>query len=132
MILAASNLLIGSLTLLFVFVCSVLVLAVLIQRPKGGGLSGAFGGAGGATAAFGTKTGDVLTWITIGFFVAFLALAIGMTHALKPGNRTAATATTPVTPAGSATTTGSAAKPDAPATQPASADPMEKLREQAP
>ena len=41
-----------------------LILLVLIQRGRGGGLSGAFGGAGGQSA-FGTKTGDVFTKITI-------------------------------------------------------------------
>ena len=34
------------------------------QKGRGGGLASAFGGAGGNTA-FGSKTGDVLTWISI-------------------------------------------------------------------
>ncbi|MFM7317422.1 MAG: preprotein translocase subunit SecG [bacterium] len=37
---------------------------VLIQRGKGGGLAGAFGATGGSSA-FGTKSGDVFTRITI-------------------------------------------------------------------
>ncbi|RLS51073.1 MAG: preprotein translocase subunit SecG, partial [Planctomycetota bacterium] len=37
-----------------------LILLVLIQRGRGGGLAGAFGGAGGQSA-FGTKAGDVFT-----------------------------------------------------------------------
>jgi preprotein translocase subunit SecG len=41
-----------------------LVCLVLIQRGKGGGLAGAFGGAGGSSA-FGTKAGDVFTRITM-------------------------------------------------------------------
>jgi preprotein translocase subunit SecG len=41
-----------------------LICLVLIQRGKGGGLAGAFGGAGGSSA-FGTKAGDVFTRITI-------------------------------------------------------------------
>ena len=41
-----------------------LILLVLIQRGRGGGLSGAFGGAGGQSA-FGTKAGDTFTRITI-------------------------------------------------------------------
>lgn len=41
-----------------------LVCLVLIQRGKGGGLAGAFGGAGGSSA-FGTKAGDTFTRITI-------------------------------------------------------------------
>ena len=42
-----------------------LILLVLIQRGKGGGLAGAFGGLGGQSA-FGTKAGDLFTRITIG------------------------------------------------------------------
>jgi preprotein translocase subunit SecG len=48
---------------------------VLLQKNRGSGLSGAFGGVGGHSA-FGTKTGDVLTWITVGLAAAFLVLNI--------------------------------------------------------
>jgi preprotein translocase subunit SecG len=41
-----------------------LVLTILIQRGKGGGLVGAFGGAGGSSP-FGSKAGDTFTRITI-------------------------------------------------------------------
>lgn len=41
-----------------------LILLVLIQRGKGGGLSGAFGGVGGSSA-FGSRAGDLFTRITI-------------------------------------------------------------------
>lgn len=41
-----------------------LMLIILLQRGRGGGLAGAFGGAGGQSA-FGTKAGDVFTWITV-------------------------------------------------------------------
>jgi len=41
-----------------------LILLVLIQKGKGGGLAGAFGGAGGSSA-FGTRAGDQFTRITI-------------------------------------------------------------------
>jgi protein translocase SecG subunit len=37
---------------------------VLIQRGKGGGLAGAFGGAGGQSA-FGSRAGDTFTKVTI-------------------------------------------------------------------
>jgi preprotein translocase subunit SecG len=60
---------------IFLAVCVLLVLLVLIQKGRGGGLSGAFGGAGGNTA-FGAKTGDVLTWVTSAFFLLFLILAV--------------------------------------------------------
>src|SRR5947209_19070627 len=60
---------------LFIFVSIILIMLVLIQKGRGGGLAGAFGGAGGNTA-FGAKTGDVLTWATSIIFGIFLLLAI--------------------------------------------------------
>jgi preprotein translocase subunit SecG len=59
----------------FIFVCLFLILLILIQKGRGGGLSSAFGGAGGNTA-FGSKTGDVLTWATSIVFGIFLVLAV--------------------------------------------------------
>src|SRR5687767_10420499 len=41
-----------------------LVLVILVQRGRGGGLTGALGGMGGQSA-FGTKAGDLFTRITI-------------------------------------------------------------------
>jgi preprotein translocase subunit SecG len=41
-----------------------LILLVLIQKGKGGGLAGAFGGSGGSSA-FGSRAGDTFTRITI-------------------------------------------------------------------
>ena len=60
---------------LFVIVCLFLIMLVLIQKGRGGGLASAFGGMGGNTA-FGSKTGDVLTWATSIVFGIFLLLAI--------------------------------------------------------
>jgi preprotein translocase subunit SecG len=51
-----------------------LILLVLIQRGKGGGLAGAFGGAGGSSA-FGSRAGDTFTRVTI-FVAAFWLLLI--------------------------------------------------------
>ena len=65
----------GFVTFLFVLVCIIMILIVLIQKGRGGGLASAFGGAGGNTA-FGSKTGDVLTWATSIIFGIFLLLAI--------------------------------------------------------
>jgi preprotein translocase subunit SecG len=61
--------------ILFIFVCLFLTLLVLIQKGRGGGLASAFGGAGGNTA-FGSKTGDVLTWATSIVFGIFLILGV--------------------------------------------------------
>ncbi|MGH7179864.1 MAG: preprotein translocase subunit SecG, partial [Tepidisphaeraceae bacterium] len=60
---------------LFLIVCLFMILLVLIQKGRGGGLASAFGGAGGNTA-FGSKTGDVLTWATSIVFGVFLVLAV--------------------------------------------------------
>ncbi len=52
---------------------SFLVLLVLVQRGRGGGLTGALGGPGGQSA-FGTKAGDLFTRITIGVAAAWILL----------------------------------------------------------
>jgi preprotein translocase subunit SecG len=52
-----------------------LILLILIQRGKGGGLAGAFGGLGGQSA-FGTKAGDTFTRITIGVAAAWILLCM--------------------------------------------------------
>ena len=63
--------------IIFIIVCLLLMLVILIQKGRGGGLSSAFGGAGGNTA-FGSKTGDVLTWATSVIFAIFLLLAVAL------------------------------------------------------
>lgn len=69
----------------FVVVSLFMMLVVLIQKPKGGGLSGAFGGAGGGETSFvGARIGDFLTWLTVGCFVAFLFLAMLLTWNINP------------------------------------------------
>ncbi len=57
-----------------IFVTSVfLILLVLVQRGRGGGIAGALGGAGGQSA-FGTKAGDLFTRITVGVATAWILL----------------------------------------------------------
>jgi preprotein translocase subunit SecG len=56
--------LIGVLNVLLLLVGLFLILVVLIQRGKGGGLAGAFGGVGGSSA-FGSRAGDAFTRFTI-------------------------------------------------------------------
>lgn len=68
---------------LFVLCCLVLILIVLIQKGRGGGLSGAFGG-GMASGILGSKTGDFLTWVTIVTAGVFLTLAVVMGKFYKP------------------------------------------------
>ncbi len=59
-----------------VIVCMLLVIIILLQKGRGGGLSGAFGGGGGSGSAFGAKTGDVFTWITVAFVCLYFLLNI--------------------------------------------------------
>jgi preprotein translocase subunit SecG len=54
----------GLLNVLLLITGLFLILVVLIQRGKGGGLSGAFGGLGGSSA-FGSRAGDAFTRFTI-------------------------------------------------------------------
>ena len=55
--------------------CILLILVILVQRGRGEGLAGAFGG-GGGSSAFGAKTGDVFTGITVGLAAVFLLLNV--------------------------------------------------------
>jgi protein translocase SecG subunit len=62
--------------MLLLFLTAVfLILLILIQRGKGGGLAGAFGGMGGQSA-FGTKAGDTFTKITIGVAAFWIVLCV--------------------------------------------------------
>ena len=68
---------------LFILSSIILILVVLIQKGKGGGLSGAFGG-GVAGNLLGSKTGDFLTWLTIVTVGIFLILAVIMDKWYRP------------------------------------------------
>ena len=57
------------------FTAFFLIVLILIQRGKGGGLAGAFGGLGGQSA-FGTKAGDLFTRITIGVAAFWILLCV--------------------------------------------------------
>ncbi|TAG11109.1 MAG: preprotein translocase subunit SecG [Verrucomicrobia bacterium] len=82
MILAATDWLtisIHLLTVLFVVICLLMILVVLMQRPKQEGLGAAFGG-GVTDQVFGARTTNVLQRGTVylgsGFFLIALLLAI--------------------------------------------------------
>jgi preprotein translocase subunit SecG len=71
----------GVLLGLHILICSALMVVVLLQSGKGGGLAGAFGGAGGVGAVFGGQTAaDFLTkatrYLAVAFMVTSLALAL--------------------------------------------------------
>lgn len=52
-----------------------LILLVLVQRGRGGGLAGALGGAGGSSA-FGAKAGDNFTYFTIYSAALWIVLCV--------------------------------------------------------
>jgi preprotein translocase subunit SecG len=67
----------GILNSLLVLLSLFLICLVLIQRGKGGGLAGAFGGVGGSSA-FGTKAGDVFTRVTIIVAAIWFSLTLAL------------------------------------------------------
>jgi len=81
-------------------VCLFLTLLILVQRGRGGGLTGALGGMGGQSA-FGTKAGDVFTRITIIVAAVWILLSMAAIKVLTaratagplaPGQRSVAPA----------------------------------------
>lgn len=107
----------GLLVVVFILVSFAMVLAVLVQRPQGGGLAGAFGSAAGSgQTAFGARTGDALTIFTITIFVLFIVIAATLNHTIRPSKAVGGPAIS--APAGGGTT--SSAPAEAPATQQAS------------
>ncbi|HJN79892.1 MAG: preprotein translocase subunit SecG [Phycisphaerales bacterium] len=67
-----------TLTIIFIVVAVAMILIILVQRPAGGGLAGAFGGAGGGgtEGVFGGRVGDALTVMTVVAFTVYLTLAL--------------------------------------------------------
>jgi preprotein translocase subunit SecG len=98
-----------------------LILLVLVQRGRGGGLSGALGGMGGQSA-FGAKAGDVFTRITIGAAIFWMLLCLAAVmflptkSALGPSDEPTATGTDKP---GAGTTKTPAKTGDKPSTKPA-------------
>lgn len=120
-----------SLLFLFMVLLSLfLILIILLQRGKGGGLVGAFGGMGG-NSAFGAKTGDVFMRITVVAAIIWFVACIGGRHILgmKSGSslqdmvgvEAAATAPAEATPATDAASTETAPATDATSTETAPA-----------
>ncbi len=74
------------LIILYVVVCISLVVIVLLQSGKGGGLTGIFGSGGGGQTIFGARTGDVMTKTTTVLAVCFMLFSLVL--AILSGNRT--------------------------------------------
>jgi preprotein translocase subunit SecG len=107
-----------------------LVLVILVQRGRGGGLTGALGGMGGQSA-FGTKAGDLFTRITIIVAAIWVVLSMASlkvlnnyasTGGLSPAERGRPTTTAPKTEGGllpSATKSGETPAEKSTASEPA-------------
>src|SRR5256886_17619265 len=80
------SILLGLITVALIFVSLFLVLVVLAQKSKDGGMGAALGG-GAAEAAFGAETSNVLSrmtrYATIVFFVLAFALYLGRIYESK-------------------------------------------------
>lgn len=73
-----------------IFSAILLVLVVLAQNSKGGGLSSQFGGSGASNLIGVKKTGDILEKLTWGFALAIIVLTLASTKTTptqsSPGN----------------------------------------------
>jgi preprotein translocase subunit SecG len=115
-----------------------LILLILVQRGRGGGLTGALGGPGGQSA-FGTKAGDLFTRITSFVALGWITLCAFTMWLLGPDTATQAVAPPPsVTAAPSSTPSStddlidlSGSTPAAQDTVPADGVPAEKAAESA-
>ncbi len=71
----------GFLTVIHVFVCIFLVISILLQSSKGGGLAGMFGGGGGMGSIFGGRgAASFLSKLTmwLGVCLALTSIAIAL------------------------------------------------------
>src|SRR6202012_5146713 len=68
-------------TIVHVFVCIFLIIVVLLQAGKGGGMGIAFGGGGGSQTVFGSSgAGNFLTRLTSATAFIFLITSLGLAH----------------------------------------------------
>jgi preprotein translocase subunit SecG len=71
-----------------ILICASLIVVVLLQSGKGGGLAGAFGGAGGVGAVFGGQTAATfLTKATRYLAIAFMVTSLVLALAVRSVNR---------------------------------------------
>ncbi|MCL6503348.1 MAG: preprotein translocase subunit SecG [Pirellulales bacterium] len=105
---------------ILVFLALFLIVLVLLQRGRGGGLAGALGGMGGQSA-FGSKAGDVFTRVTIVVAAIWIVLCAAAVKYFEPERKLAA-------PRGGAAAIGSTDTEEGEGTKP----PSRRGRKQAP
>lgn len=75
-------------SIVYIFVCLFLILVVLLQSGKGGGLGSAFGGGGTGQQIFGgAGAGNLLTRLTAVFAFAFMALSVWLAFLSSSGEQ---------------------------------------------
>lgn len=70
---------------LIIFFCFLLVLVILAQNAKGGGLASQFGGSAASNIIGVKKTGDLLEKLTWTFVIAIMVLSMS-TSFIRPGS----------------------------------------------
>ncbi len=74
-------------SIIYVFVCLFLILVVLLQSGKGGGLGSAFGGGTSQQIFGGAGAGNLLTRLTAGFAFTFMALSVWLAFLSSSGEQ---------------------------------------------
>ena len=82
-------------TILHVFVCLFLILVVLLQAGKGGGMGVAFGTATSSAVFGGRGAGSFLEKLTSATAIMFMATSIGLAWSLRDSCSRAALSTGP-------------------------------------
>ena len=104
-------------TIIHVVVSVFLILVILLQAGKGGGMGGAFGGAGSQTVFGGRGATTFLGKLTSGAAIIFMITSVALSHVASRGSSVVRREATPAqAPAG---TTAPAQVPVAPPAAPA-------------
>ncbi|MDH3201555.1 MAG: preprotein translocase subunit SecG [Myxococcales bacterium] len=74
-------------SILYIFVCLFLILVVLLQSGKGGGLGSAFGGGTSQQIFGGAGAGNLLTRLTAAFAFTFMALSVWLAFLSSSGDQ---------------------------------------------
>ena len=73
------------LIVLFVFVCIVMIITILLQASKGGGLAGTFGGMGGSGGFLGARGAvSLLQKLTVGLAISYGVLCLIISLLSRP------------------------------------------------
>jgi preprotein translocase subunit SecG len=73
---------------LIIFFAVLLVLVILAQNSKGGGLTSQFGGSAASNLIGVKKTGDLLEKLTWGFIIAIIVLSLSTNFIVAPAGGT--------------------------------------------